>query len=79
MNSPAENQLSRAEKSALRRARLAEKLSSLEILLVALRLYIWHLDRPGQWQDVEELIKACSKLNAVAYAPYRRKTHTRHF
>ena len=64
MNFPTGIELSRAEKSALRRARLAEKLSSLEILLLALRTYIWHLDRPGQWQDVEELIKACSRLNS---------------
>jgi len=64
MNLPTGTQLRRAEKSALRRARLAEMLSSPEILLVALRLYIWHLDRPGEWQDVEELIKACSKLNS---------------
>jgi hypothetical protein len=64
MKFPIRAELSRAEKSALRRARLAEKLSSPEILLVALRLYIWHLDRPGEWQDVDELIKACSKLNS---------------
>jgi hypothetical protein len=64
MNFPIGTELSRAEKSALRRARLAEKLSSIELLLVALRTYIWHLDQPGQWQDAEELTKACSRLNS---------------
>jgi hypothetical protein len=64
MKFPIGAELSRAEKSALRRARLAERLSSPEIFLVALRLYIWHLDRPGQWQDAEALTKACSKLNS---------------
>ena len=61
---PVMNQLSRAEKTVQRRIRLAGMISSTEVLLVALRLYIWHLDRPGEWQDVEELIKACSRLNS---------------
>jgi hypothetical protein len=61
---PAMSQLSRAEKTVQRRIRLAGMLSSPEILLVALRLYIWHLDRPGEWQDAEELTKACSRLNS---------------
>jgi len=39
-------------------------ISSTEVLAVALRTYIWHLDRPGQWQDAEELTKACSRLNS---------------
>ena len=64
MNFQTGTQLSRAEKSALRRARLAERLFSPEILLAALRLYIWHLDRPGQWQDAEGLLQGCSRLNS---------------
>ncbi len=58
------NQLSRAEKTVQRRFRLAGMISSTEVLVVALRTYIWHLDRPGQWQDAEELTKACSRLNS---------------
>jgi hypothetical protein len=58
------NQLSRAEKTVQRRIRLAGMISSTEVLLVALRTYIWYLDRPGQWQDAEELTKACSRLNS---------------
>ena len=58
------NQLSRAEKTVQRRIRLAGMISSTEVLLVALRIYIWHLDRPGQWQDADELTKACSRLNS---------------
>jgi len=61
---PVMNQLSRAEKTVQRRIRLAGMISSTEVLLVALRTYIWHLDRPGQWQDAEELTKACSRLNS---------------
>jgi hypothetical protein len=69
-------ELSRAEKAALRNAGLAERINSPELLIAALRFYVARLDRhvenrPGQYQDAEELIKASSKLDRRTRAHLR--------